>query len=445
MDTLFARITAVTMADKLPVIYGAYVGVTDGRISYISNQPPQEDAVRVIDGRGMVLMPGLVNCHTHIAMTPMRGYGDDHALNEWLTDYVFPKEDLWDERAVRAAALLGLAEAIRFGTTSITDMYHYSHVIAECVAQAGIKGNLTQNITAFDEEDYCFDTDREAQALVALKETWHDYDNGRIKVDASIHAEYTSFDQVWHAMAEYALTENLGMHLHLSESENEQETCLDKYGLTPAQLLDVYHLWDGRATAAHCVQLAEEDMNLLARRGVSVAHCPTSNLKLASGIAPIRKMLDKGINVCLGTDGVSSNNNTDLFEAVKLAALLSKGSTLDPVSVTAWEALKLATRNGAKAQGRETECGMIAPGMDADLIMLDFSQPHLIPCHDPVSNLVYAASGHDVCMTMVRGNILYENGTYHTIDLRAVLQEFHDYVLPLMFGNAGKEQIYGES
>ncbi len=442
MDTLFSNITAVTMADKLPVILGAYVGVTDGKISYISTQPPQEAASRVIDGRGMVLMPGLINCHAHLPMTPLRGYGDDHDLADWLNNYIFPKEDLWDDRAIRAATLLGLAECLRFGTTSVSDMYYFSDTICQCVAETGIKGNISRSITVFD-EDYCFDKHPGSQEAAALAEKWNGYDNGRIQVEMSIHAEYTSYDKVWHALAEYAINNGLGMQVHVSETQNEHDSCLEKYGLTPAQLLDVYHVWDTRSLAAHCVHLTEEDMDLFARRGVTAVHCPNSNLKLASGIAPVRKMLDKGINVALGTDGVSSSNNTDLFEAIKLAALLSNGSTLDPTSLTAQQALKMATINGAKAQGRENQCGMIAPGLDADLIMLDFSQPHLIPCHNPVSNLVYAASGHDVCLTMVRGNILYENGNYPTIDMEAVLREFHDYVIPLMFGEGGKEQTHG--
>ncbi len=439
MDTLFSNITAVTMADKLPVILGAYIGVTNGKISYISTKAPQEPANQVIDGRGMVLMPGLINCHTHIPMTPLRGYGDDHNLSDWLNNYIFPKEDLWDARAIRAATLLGLAECLRFGTTSISDMYYFSDTICQCVDEVGIKGNISRSITVF-EDDYCFDKHAPSQELVALKEKWHGHDHGRIQVEASIHAEYTSFDKVWHGLAEYAINNGIGMHVHVSETKNEHESCLEKYGLTPAQLLDVYHVWDTRSIAAHCVWLTDEDMELFARRGVTAVHCPNSNLKLASGIAPVRKMLNKGMNVALGTDGVSSSNNADLFEAIKLAALLSNGSTLDPVSLTAQEALKMATVNGAKAQGRELECGMIAPGMDADLIMLDFTQPHLIPCHNPISNLCYAASGHDVCMTMIRGKILYENGNYSTIDLQNVLQEFHDYVIPLMFGQPEKEQ-----
>lgn len=442
MDILFSNITAVTMADKLPVILGAYVGVTDGKIRYISTKPPQESAERIIDGRGMVLMPGLINCHAHLPMTPLRGYGDDHDLQDWLNNYIFPKEDLWDSRAIRAATLLGLAECIRFGTTSVSDMYYFSDDICQCVADTGIKGNISRSITVFG-DDYCFDTHGPSQELAALHEKWNGYDGGRIKTEVSIHAEYTSFDKVWHALAEYAINNELGMQVHVSETKSEHESCLEKYGLTPAQLLDVYHVWDARSLAAHCVWLTEEDMDLFARRGVTAVHCPNSNLKLASGIAPVRKMLDKGMNVALGTDGVSSSNNADLFEAIKLAALLSNGSTLDPTSLTAQEALKLATLNGAKAQGREGECGMIAPGMDADLIMLDFAQPHLIPCHNPISNLVYAASGHDVRMTMVRGKILYEDGQFTTIDLNAVLREFHDYVIPLMFSGDGKEQSHG--
>ena len=439
MDTLFSNITAVTMIDKLPVIFGAYVGVSDGKISYISMSAPEEPADRVIDGRGMVLMPGLINCHAHLSMTPLRGYGDDQDLESWLNNYIFPKEDLWDSRAIRAATDLALAECIRFGTTSVSDMYYFSDDICQCVAKSGMKANISRSISDFG-DDYCFDTHKGSRELAELVEKWQGYDSGRIITETSIHAEYTSHDKVWHALAEFAINNQTGMHVHVSETKNEHESCIKKYGLTPAQLLDVYHVWDVRSLAAHCVYLSDEDMELFARKGVTAVHCPNSNLKLASGIAPVRKMMDKGINVALGTDGVSSSNNADMFESVKLAALLSNGSTLDPTSLTAWDALKMATVNGAKAQGREAECGVIAPGMDADLIMLDFTQPHLIPCHSPVSNLVYAAGGQDVCLTMVRGKILYDHGSYTTIDLHKTLQEFHDYVIPLMFGNDGKEQ-----
>ena len=443
MDLLFSQVTAVTMFDRLPVIYGAYVGVTDGKISYISQDPPAESADRVIDGRGKVLMPGLINCHCHIAMTPLRGWGDDNNLQDWLTDWIFPKEDLWDARAIRCATLLGLAEAIRFGTTSITDMYMFPEEVCQCFAAVGLKGNIASSLQTWD-EDYCFDEDEAAQALEQAYEAWNGYDNGRIRVEAGIHAEYTSNCRLWQSAAEFALDRNTGLMLHVAETKSEAEDCLEVYGLTQAELLDQYAVWAPRTLAVHSVWHSDEDLDLLARKQVTAVHCPASNLKLASGIAPVRKMLDKGINVALGTDGDSSSNTLDMFEAMRLAAFISNGSTLDPTSLSAQQALQLATLNGAKAQGREGECGAIAPGMDADLILLDFAQPHLIPCHNPVSNLVYAASGRDVVMTMVRGRILYENGTYTTIDLNAVLQEFRDYVLPKLFTPAEEEEEEAE-
>ena len=223
------------------------------------------------------------------------------------------------------------------------------------------------------------------------------------------------------------------MHVHLSETRDEHEASLDRNGLTPAQVLDCHRVWDTRAMAAHCVWLDEEDMGLLARRHVSAVHCPVSNLKLGSGIAPVVKLRAEGMNVALGTDSAASNNNLDLFEEIKTAALLAKVQSGDPSALPAAEVLKMATRGGALAQGRDDECGQIAIGMDADLILLDFTQPHLIPCHNVVSQLVYAASGHDVALTMVRGRILYRDGTFPTIDELAVLRELKDYVIPNFF------------
>ena len=200
-------------------------------------------------------------------------------------------------------------------------------------------------------------------------------------------------------------------------------------------MLDCHHVFDTRATAAHCVHISEEDMKLFAKRHVSAVHCPVSNLKLASGCADVLGMVKAGMNVCLGTDSVASNNNLDMFEEMKACVLTAKGKTGDPTAIGAEAALMMATVCGAKAQGREKECGQIAIGMDADVILLDFNQPHLIPCHNILSNLVYAASGSDVVLTMVRGKILYANGKFATIDLSAVLKELHDYVVPRIFSD----------
>lgn len=439
MDTLFSNVTVVTMDERMSVWTDAFVGVTDGKISWLSKKAPEEKPQQIIDAAGMVLMPGLIDCHTHLPMELLRGYADDLALQEWLNDYIFPREDHLDARSVKAATLLGIAECLRFGITSVSDMYNFSEAEAEAIAESGIKANLSRGTTMFLGDDFDFETFPACQELVALHEKWDGYDGGRIKIEASIHGEYTSTYQLWDALAEYAINNGLGMHVHLSETKKEHDECVEKYGLTPAQLLDCHHVFDARTTAAHCVHLTEDDMKLLAKRKVSAVHCPISNLKLASGCADVMGMVKAGMNVCLGTDSVASNNNLDMFEEIKACALMAKGKTGDPTAVPAEAALMMATVCGAKAQGREKECGMIKEGMDADLILLDFSQPHLIPCHNVLSQLVYAASGHDVVMTMVRGKILYAAGKYPTIDLGAVVKELHDYAIPTVFAPDEKE------
>lgn len=432
MDTLFSNVTVVTMDEELRVLFSAFVGVTDGKISYLSRKAPQEQPKKIINGEGMVLMPGLINCHTHLAMSPLRGYADDVELSTWLNDYIFPREDRLDGRCVKAATLLSLAECLRFGTTSVSDMYYFCDEIAEAVAQSGIKANLSRAVTFFG-EDFDFEKDHRCQEMVALKEKWHNFDNGRIKVEASIHGEYTSDYRVWDAVSEYAINEGIGMHVHLSETQAEHEACKERCGLTPAQVLDCHHVFDVPAIAAHCVWLEPEDMRLLARRKVSAVHNPSSNLKLASGCAKVEDMIRAGMNVALGTDSSASNNNLDMFKEIRAATLMAKGASLDPKALPAQAAVMMATVCGARAQHREAECGMIKLGMDADLILLDFTQPHLMPCHSVLSHLAYAVSGSDVVMTMVRGEILYAAGKYLTIDLDAVVKELAEYVMPKLF------------
>ena len=434
MDTLFSNVTAVTMNERFDVLYSAFVGVTDGKISYIGRSAPEEAPQQIVDGTGMVLMPGLINCHTHLPMTILRGYADDYDLKTWLEDYIFPREDRLDDRAVKAGALLGIAECLRFGVTSVSEMYDHIGAIAEAVAESGIKANLSRGTTMFIGNEFDFETFPACRELVAAKEKWHGYDAGRIQIEASIHAEYTSTYQLWDAVAEYAYNEGLGLQIHLSETKNEHDSCKEKYGLTPAQLLDCHNVFLPRTTAAHCVWLEPEDRALLAKRGVSAVHCPVSNLKLGSGTADVAAMVKAGMNVCLGTDGAASNNNLDMFEEIKAAALTAKGRTCDPTALNARAALLMATVCGARAQGREHECGQIKLGFDADLILLDFTAPHLIPTHSVISSLVYSASGHDVCMTMVRGKILYAAGKYTTIDMNAVVKELAEYAMPKVFG-----------
>lgn len=432
MRTLFSDVTVVTQDVDRPLIPHGYVVVEGDRISYVGTAAPEGPFHRTIPGAGRVLMPGLVDAHTHLPMTLMRGYGGGCDLQTWLNDYIFPAEDKLDPRAVRAGTRLALAELIAAGVTAVADMYYFCDDIAQCVAQSGISANLSRSLVCFApvERPEEMTSWREMEALY---EKWHGYGDGQILVDVSIHGEYTSHaaPNLWEAAGRWAYDRGLGMQVHLSETRTEHQECIARHGITPAALFARHGLFRPRTLAAHCVHVSEEDIEILASHGVTAVHNPVSNLKLASGIAPVPALLAGGVNVCLGTDGVASNNAHDMLEEVKLAATLHKGISGDPTAVTARQALAMATRCGGKALGRDT--GVVAPGMVADLILLDFHRPHLIPCHDVEENLTFSARGSDVVMNMARGRVIYEEGTFHTLDLDEIRRELRDHALPLIF------------
>ena len=280
-------------------------------------------------------------------------------------------------------------------------------------------------------DDFDPDTHNDCRVQRELTEKWHNYNDGQIRIDASIHGEYTSHKELWQWMAGYAREHKLGMHVHISETKAEHEACIARHGKTPIQILNDYGVWDTRAIAAHCVWTTPEDWAIMAEKGISAIHNPISNLKLGSGIAPIPAMKKAGVNVCLGTDGVSSNNCTDFFSDLKFAAILHNGANCDPLALLPADALRMATRDGGAALGRKT--GMIQGGYEADLILVDFSHLNLTPCHSVLSNLAYAAHGTDVCMNMARGKVIYKDGDFLTIDLERVRREVADYALPLLF------------
>lgn len=429
---LFQNVTAVLTEPSRSVLQNAYVATENGKISYVGTVKPEGTFERVINGKGGILMSGLINCHTHVPMTAMRGYGDGHDLQDWLNNFIFPVEAKWDDRAIRACAQFGLMEMIASGTTCIADMYMRTPVIAQAVAEAGISANLSCGGLFFGESfspAACGDCANQEELFRA----WHNYDNGRIRVDASLHAEYTSPPALWEWTADFAKRNDLGMHVHISETKREHEECKARHdGLTPIQAMDKCGVWDTHAIAAHCVWTTLEDWAIMADKGITAVHNPASNLKLGSGIAPIPAMMKAGVNVALGTDGVSSNNTTDLFEDMKLAALLQNGALCDPLALTAWDALEFATVNGAKALRRNT--GSIAVGKDADLILLDGDAVNLTPCHDAANNIAYAAHGCNVKLNMCRGKVIYENGEFLTLDAQQIRREVTDYALPLLFG-----------
>jgi len=434
MKILIQDVTAVLMDEQKTVLSHAFVAVENGKITYVGEKRPAGTFQDVIHGKGQVLMPGFVNCHTHVPMTLLRGYGGGCDLHTWLNEYIFPAEAKLDDRAVAAGTDLGLAEMIANGVTCIVDMYAHTGTIAQRVLDAGISANLSCGGVYFGAAE-AFDPAKVGDCIAqkALTEQWHGAGNGQILVDASIHGEYTSNAPLWQWMADYAREHDLGMHVHVSETKSEHEGSLSRNGLTPIQTLNKYGVWDnGRAMAAHCVYTTPEDWAIMKEKGISCAHNPYSNLKLGSGVAQIPAMLKAGVNVTLGTDGVSSHNSTDPFADMKLAAILHNGVNTDPQAMGPYEALKMATVNGGKALGRKI--GKIEVGYEADLIMVNFDTPNNFPCHDVIENLVYASRGCDVTMNMARGKVIYKDGVFRTIDLERVKQEVREYALPLVFG-----------
>ena len=426
---------ALLMDEAATVLDDAFVVVEGETIASVTPTRPAGAFTQEIDCGANVLMPGLVNAHTHIPMTLMRGYGGGCDLHTWLNDWIFPAEAKLDQRAVAAGTGLGLAEMIAAGVTCVADMYMKTGTIAQQIVEAGISANLSCGGVYFGApEDFSPETCGDCRNQIALTEEWHGANDGQILVDASVHAEYTSNPPLWKWMADYAAEHRLNMHVHVSETVSEHQACLERWGKTPTQILDQYGVWDsGRALAAHCVYTTPEDWAIMSKKHVSCVHNPWSNLKLGSGVAPVPDMLQAGVNVALGTDGMSSHNSADLFSDVKLAACLQAGVRRDPMALSARQALEMATVNGAEALGRDT--GVIAPGKTADLILVDFSAPNLTPCHDVAENLVYAAHGSNVDMNMARGKVIYEKGEFFTLDLERIRSEVEHYALPLLFGS----------
>ena len=396
------------------------IWVSGKQIKQMSQSIPSDFKGRVIDGKNKLVMPGMVNAHTHIPMTALRGYSDDLKLHDWLFNHIFKAEARFTPDLVYWASLLGMAEAIRTGTTTISEMYFFAGSVAKAAAQSGINAHICNGFTNFD-GDFDPKTDKQVAEVDDLLKTWHNHNDGQIVIDCGIHAEYTSGHGVWEYIADFAGQRGLATHLHLSETRSEHEECIEKYGATPAEMFYKAGVLNNPVRAAHCVWVSDNDIEIMRQTGTAVVSCPVSNLKLSSGIAPVAKMLKAGVKVCLGTDSVASNNCHDMFAETKTAALVQKYKSDDPTVLDAPTALALATTAGAAALGRNTA---IAPGARADLIMLDLDAPNLYPQNNPVSNIVYSASGANVCMTMVGGRILYENGEFNTIDIEQARFEF---------------------
>lgn len=431
MDTLISNVTVVTMNEKSQVLFGAYLGIADGKIAYIGNSAPAEQPKTILDGTGMVAMPGIINCHTHLATSVLRNFLDDSPKAEAL-EQLLSRQDKLDTRAAKAAAQLAIAECLRFGITSVSDLYYFPEATAQAVAESGIKANLALSAYRFihQSEDFDFETDEQCRELVRLTEQWHNYDNGRIKIDAGIYGEYTGNYKLWEALSAYAVEKGLGFQLHLSETREEVESCEERTGLTPAALLSCHGLFRVPATAATCAFLTAEERAALGKAKATAVATPVASGKQGFATTPIADCVKAGMNVALGTGGATECGNLDMFEVMRAAAMQQRQEAGDASALPAAACLMMATVCGANAQGRGGECGMLKEGMDADIVLVDFSAPHLIPCHNVPAGLVFSAKGGDVAMTMVRGRILYQNGQFPTMDMNAVVSEMMEYAIP---------------
>ena len=413
-----------------------WVGVRDGRIVYLGDEAPAgEEAAaygEVYDGRGKLLAPAFYNAHAHAPMTLLRGYAENLPLQAWLNDKVFPFEDRITPEDCYWGTTLACAEMARYGCVSFSDMYYHMEEGARAALDAGLKMNLSDSLLAFNGEGL-----DELPVDAQNRRLLHDLQgagDGRIVVDCNIHAEYTSNPRAVADLAAFAREQGLRVQVHVSETRAEHEECRQRHGgLTPVRYFDSLGLFDVPVTAAHCVWVDDEDIDVLAARGVFVAANPASNMKLGSGFAPVPKMLERGVSVCLGTDGMASNNNHDMMQDLYLLALLYKGSTNDPSVVTPKQALAAATRVGALSQGRD-DCGYVAIGAKADLCVFDVSGPSWAPMTNPLVNVVYAGHGADVCLTMCDGRVVYRDGAYPTLDVERAKAEV----------NARTQRIVGE-
>lgn len=396
---------------------GQYIGVKDGVIGYIGAEAPTEDYGERYDGKHRLLMPGFFNVHSHAPMTLLRGYAENLPLQRWLNEKVFPFEDRLNDDAAYYGTQLAIAEMLASGTVSFTDMYFFLDGMTKAILESEIKCNLSRGLVVFDDSAY-EQLEAYEDNLRLLKE-WNGAGEGRLRSDLCIHGEYTSTPKVVEAVAAHAKENGVRMHIHLSETQSEHEDCKKRHGMTPAAYMQAHGVFDVPTTAAHCVWLEEQDFEILKQRGVTVACCPASNLKLASGYANVPKMLDMGINVALGTDGAASNNNLNILQDLYLFSVVYKGYYHDSTIITPAQALHAATRAGALAQGR-ADCGVIKVGYQADLCVMNTDTPQFTPMTDVACNVVYAAQGTDVKLTMVAGKVLYRDGEYTTIDIEKI-------------------------
>ena len=425
-DILIVGGTLLTMSPPAEIVEDPIIGIRNGKIDFIAKGPIPQGvegfALERIDASGCIVMPGLVNVHTHLAMTCFRGLADDLPLMTWLKDHIFPAEAKFvDRRMVHAGALLGIAEMLLSGTTTFCDGYFFEGEVGRAANEAGMRGIIAQGFIDFGAPDQMAHSEK---ALIARRfvERWNDR-SPLITPALVCHSPYTCSPETLRNVKAAANRLGVPFQIHLSETREEVDLLRSRYGKKPLEHLHELDILDENTIAAHCIWLDPSEIGLIAENGVKVAHDPESNMKLGAGVAPVTEMLRRGIDVGLGTDGCASNNDLDLFGEMRTAANLHKVFTGDPTVMKAEKVVELATIGGARVLGMEDRIGTVTPGKEADLILVDMKKPHLTPLYHPFSHLVYAACGADVKTSIVGGKIVMKDRRLIQMDVGTVMAE----------------------
>ncbi|NPV25883.1 MAG: amidohydrolase [Firmicutes bacterium] len=389
-----------------------------GELDHNGQLPANWRPDRTFDGTGKVALPGLVNTHTHAAMTYFRGYADDLELMPWLQEKIWPAEERLTAEDIYWGALLAIVEMLKSGTTCFADMYMFMEQVAQAAEVSGIRASLARGMIGLGP-----DADRKLDEASEFVQAWEGKVEGRITTKLGPHAPHTCPPAFLEKVMARADELGVGLHIHLAETRTEVEDVRATYGETPVKLMEKIGLFNRPVLAAHCVHLTDEEIEILVRNAVGIAHNPESNMKLASGVAPIAKLLRAGAIVGLGTDSAASNNNLDLLQEMRSASFLQKVTTQDPTTLPAYQVLEMATCGGARALGLERDIGCLVPGYKADLILVDLEKPHLYPCYDLTAQLVYSALASDVHTVIVDGKIVVENGKVLSLDEREIMRE----------------------
>jgi 5-methylthioadenosine/S-adenosylhomocysteine deaminase len=372
-----------------------------------------------VDAEGKVALPGLVNSHTHVPMTLFRGLAEDQPLNSWLRNSIWPLEAKLKPQDIFHGALLGCLEMMQGGITCFADMYFYEDKVAESAIKSGLRAVLAEGIIETGDKTKDQDAVNRARRLFSR---YKGSARGNISVMFGPHSAYSCSQKLLAQIAQEAFRLNASVHTHMAESHELFKNQKGRYGLGEVEFLEKLGFFKPNVLAAHCIDLSEKDMRILAKNRVNVVHAPVSNMKLGLGVAKVKSLADLDVNVCLGTDGAASSNSLDMFETMKVAALLQKLSYHDPAVLSAYEVLKMATINGAKALNLEKDIGSIEEGKKADIVLLDISKPHSKPLHNIYASIVYSSRASDVDTVIVDGKILMENGRVETLDEQTVMQ-----------------------